>query len=127
MKKIILVSSFVVIVLLACAFGEPKDSKDIELTTLQLRAAAFNQLEGEKHLLDKAYKMLMEKLEPERKAKFREAQKAWEIFLDKSCEFVESGYEGGSLSPVVRLQTATKLTQKRTDELMGMILEEETP
>lgn len=66
--------------------------------------------------LNKAYKVLMVDLSPDRKKQLREAQRAWLQFRDTNCGFYYDP-DGGSIARVNAESCVMTMTQQRAKEL----------
>lgn len=67
--------------------------------------------------LNLAYSKLSKALEVKRRAKLKEAQRAWLKFRDAESAFWASEMEGGSAYPMLYSGTMANLTKKRAKEL----------
>jgi uncharacterized protein YecT (DUF1311 family) len=74
--------------------------------------------------LNKLYNNLGSKLEPERLAKLKEAERAWVKFRDADCDFVTYINKGGSIYPLVYFGCLTESTNDRIKQLEQMLKEE---
>jgi len=53
--------------------------------------------------------------------KFREANKAWEMFFQASVEVEGLQYEGGSIRPTIENSAAARLTKERSVQVSKLI------
>lgn len=49
--------------------------------------------------------------------KFKEVQRSWLEYRDLNCNYAVSGYEGGTIAPLVYATCMTELTQERTKQI----------
>src|SRR3954470_15199466 len=80
--------------------------------------AAVDRANGE---LDKLYKQLMGKLDPEQQKSLKEAQRAWIKWRDAEADIIArvGGAVGGSALRVDYLNAQSKLIKERADVLRG--------
>src|SRR3954454_20627016 len=82
--------------------------------------AAVDRANGD---LDKLYKQLMGKLDPEQQKSLKEAQRAWIKWRDAEAEIIArvGGAVGGSSMRVNYANAQTKLIKERTEVLRGYL------
>jgi uncharacterized protein YecT (DUF1311 family) len=82
--------------------------------------AAVDRANGE---LDKVYKQLMAKLDPEQQKSLKEAQRAWIKWRDAEAEIIArvGGAIGGSALRVDYINAQAKLIKERNDVLRGYL------
>lgn len=73
--------------------------------------------------LNKSYKVLVAKLEKDRRDQLKKVQIAWIKYRDLQCEFDSSKYDGGSMAPLVHSSCLTRITQQRNKNLEAMLKE----
>jgi uncharacterized protein YecT (DUF1311 family) len=71
--------------------------------------------------LNDAYKQLDAKLDDKRKAKLRNAQRAWLTFRNGQCAYETSGEAGGTIAPVLEASCLKRLTEARVEDLRRML------
>ncbi len=49
--------------------------------------------------------------------KFKETQRSWIKYRDLNCDYAVSGYEGGTIAPLIYATCMTELTQERTKQI----------
>ncbi len=77
--------------------------------------AEFMQVDAEPN---KTYEALLTKLpDAESKRKLKESQRAWIAFRDAEAAFAADQARGGSMTPTIRYETMTELTQQRIKQL----------
>ncbi|ANE51569.1 lysozyme inhibitor LprI family protein [Flavisolibacter tropicus] len=86
-------------------------------TQMELNQQADKKYKKADAELNKVYKELAALLTPERKALLVKAQRAWITFRDTHCQFTDSGYEGGSIQPMIYSLCMQELTEQRTKQL----------
>jgi uncharacterized protein YecT (DUF1311 family) len=81
--------------------------------------AEFAQADAE---LNKIYEALLAKLpDAGSKQKLKESQRAWLSFRDAEAAFATDRTRGGSMSPTIRYETMTELTQQRIKQLKARL------
>lgn len=85
---------------------------------------AFDQADAE---LNAVYRKLMAAIPEARRARLKEAQRAWIVFRDADGRFAASAMEGGSAYPMIYAGSRARLTQERTRYLTDLLAAETTP
>lgn len=67
--------------------------------------------------LNRVWKELLPKLQPETRAKLETAQLQWITFRDAEAQARASIFEGGSMAPMIYLYSLKRTTEDRTEEL----------
>ena len=70
--------------------------------------------------LNKAYKLLMAQLKPERKQELKQVQRAWLAFRDANCRFYADP-DGGSIARISASDCFLRATAARVQELEGFL------
>ena len=86
-------------------------------TQLEMNQEAHRNFEKADKDLNLVYSKLSKALDAKRRAKLKEAQRAWLKFRDAESAFWASEMEGGSAYPMLYSGTQANLTKKRTKEL----------
>lgn len=71
--------------------------------------------------MNAAYAKLLKGIGPKAQQGLKEAQRAWLLYRDRSCDLEASGAEGGSAQPMVRAGCLAALTGDRTRRLNGYL------
>lgn len=88
------------------------DGSTVEIK--QCEDANFNQADRE---LNNVYGKLLNRLDAEGQRKLKTSQRAWLKFRDSNAEFIADSNRGGSIEPIIVVDTKTQMTQARTREL----------
>src|SRR5262249_1188856 len=78
-----------------------KNPCDKAQTQVEMNDCAAKESRAADQKLNKLYAELSAKLEPERLAKLKEAERAWVKFRDADCDFQSSIYKGGTMYPMI--------------------------
>ncbi|MGD9947024.1 MAG: lysozyme inhibitor LprI family protein [Desulfobulbus sp.] len=84
--------------------------------TMSMIDCIHQETERQDLRLNKAYKMVMETLTPERKNELKKAQRAWIAFRDGNCQFYADP-EGGSIAGISANDCYLRATASRASEL----------
>ncbi len=76
-------------------------------TQLEMNVCSAKEYQREDTRLNKNYKELVGKLGSSERKKLKAVQLSWIKFRDLQCEFEASGYEGGSIQPLIRSSCLT--------------------
>ena len=116
MKKILLMSSllFSTSVFAIC---------DGDLTQTELNICSAKEYKDADKVLNQTYNSYLSKLNAKEKKQFKAVQLNWIKYKESDCKYLASGYEGGSIQPLVINSCLTDKTKIRTEELK-MYLEE---
>ena len=90
---------------------------------MAMNVCAAKDYEREDARLNKTYKELMNKLEPDRREKLKALETAWLKFRDLQCNFDSAPNEGGSIYPLVHSSCLTQMTKVRNKDLKAMLEE----
>ncbi len=112
MKKLIIVF------LLLLLFNNTHAQTQAEMN--QSAARGYYKVDAE---LNKVYKMLISKLDENRKSLLIKAENDWIKYRDAHCKFEASFYEGGSMQPMIYSSCLEGITQDRIKELNKAIKE----
>jgi uncharacterized protein YecT (DUF1311 family) len=96
-------------------------SCDTAMTTADMQVCLDKRYHQVDQELNRVYNQLMSELSHTRQATFREAQRAWILFRDKSAAFSASETEGGTMSTLIYLSVLTSMTEKRVGELQALL------
>ncbi|MBC5993754.1 lysozyme inhibitor LprI family protein [Pontibacter cellulosilyticus] len=105
--------------------GQAKQNCEDPQTQLEMNICAAEDFKRVDAELNKVYKEIVSKLEPNSKGLMVKAQKSWLVVRDNHCGLYEQFYQGGSIMPLMLYTCKTELTQNRIKELR-MILREVT-
>lgn len=86
-----------------------------------LDACAAADLKRADAAMNAAYATLLKGIGPKAQQGLKEAQRAWLLYRDRSCDLEASGTEGGSAQPMVRAGCLAALTEERTRRLKGYL------
>lgn len=106
----------------ALVFAAPAHADDIELNCehpvamMEQDLCAARAADAADAALNTAYARLRRKLDERNRALLAEAQRAWVVFRDKSCGYVQRVSEGSGRN-VAYADCLTGLTQTRTKDL----------
>lgn len=89
-----------------------------------MRACDDQEFSARDAELNRVYKQLADRLDPGRKAKLRDAERAWVSFRDKECEFIRSPEDGGTMAALVEMGCEIDLTKQRTVQLKDTLKSE---
>jgi uncharacterized protein YecT (DUF1311 family) len=92
-------------------------------TQLAMNICAARDYEREDKRLNQAYRDVVAKLEPAKRDKLREVQRAWLSYRDLNCEFQSEDYVGGTIYSLVRSSCLAEMTRQRTKDLKAMLEE----
>ncbi len=81
----------------------------------EMNKCAGNKFEKADKAMNERYVKLMKQLDPEDQAKLRQAQRAWNAYMKKWCEFETNGL--GSIRPMIFAGCLTGLTEDHTKNL----------
>ena len=101
-----------------------KNPCDNAQTQAEMNDCAAKEYRAADQKLNKLYADLSSKLEPERLAKLKEAQRAWIKFRDADCEFQAYLNKGGTIYPLVYDGCLTENANNRIKQLVEMLNEE---
>ena len=73
--------------------------------------------------LNQVYQQLLPKLSAARRQQLVTAQQAWIRFRDASCTFERSGFEGGTMAPMVQSNCLARVTEQRVKDLQNSLQE----
>ncbi len=90
-------------------------------TTVEISVCLGRHFERVDAELNRVYRRLISRLDENRRARLRAAQRAWVAFRDRSAEFAASAEAGGSLSALEHTLTLISLTDARTLELKAIL------
>jgi uncharacterized protein YecT (DUF1311 family) len=76
--------------------------------------------EADAHL-NVTWKKLMTHLNATEQAKIKEVERLWIKFRDAHCEFAASGFEGGSMQPLIQYSCLLEITEERTKHLENLL------
>lgn len=87
----------------------------------------INHCLGEQHafwdrLLNEAYQQVIATRGDEDEERLREAQRAWVIYRDATCEMEAARMLGGSGEPMLRFGCLARLTERRARDLENYLL-----
>ena len=94
---------------------------DAPLTQMEMNVAASKTYKKEKELLDSVLEDALNVLSDKQKIKFREANKAWNIFFQASVEIEGLRYEGGSIRPTIENSIAAQYARNRRKQIKRLI------
>lgn len=89
------------------------------IATVDIVDCINKEIEYQDVRLNKAYKVVMERLSDKRKKSLRTAQRAWIKFRDANCAFYHDP-EGGSIHLIVSRSCLLEETASRAKELENM-------
>jgi len=101
-----------------------KNPCDNAQTQVEMNDCAAKEYRAADQKLNKLYADLSSKLEPERLAKLKEAQRAWIKFRDADCEFRAYLNKGGTIYPMVYDGCMADNANNRVRQLVEMLNEE---
>jgi uncharacterized protein YecT (DUF1311 family) len=112
------------------AHSQPQDQKDIDDSKAAAQSCDGPQIALEEcesniyHLLDTRmndlYKKQMTRLGPESKAALRDAQRAWLVFRDKSCDY-EAGKDPRGSMETIQYFCLQGITRHRIEDLASYL------
>ena len=91
------------------------------LTQTDMNLASYEDFRREKETLECLSEEVVEVLSDKQKEKFREANEAWESFVEASVEVEGLEYEGGTIRPTVENLAATRLVRERNRQLEELL------
>lgn len=100
-KTTIVTMLAILICLLAWTKGWADECTEKELGQTDMNLCAIDVSKKADLELEAVYKKLMKKISPKGRAKLREAQKAWDVYRKKQCEFETLGSDGGTVYSMV--------------------------
>ena len=104
--------------------GPKKNPCDNAQTQMEMSDCAAKEFREADQKLNKLYGELASKLEPERLAKLKEAERAWIKFRDADCDFQSYLNKGGTIYPMVYNGCLTDNINNRIKQLEQMLNEE---
>lgn len=125
-RKLLIILIFVAtVVALVRAQQSPKKNPCAQAQTqIEMNDCAAKESRAADQKLNKLYAELAAKLEPERLAKLKEAERAWIKFRDADCDFQSSLYKGGSIYPMIYNGCLTDNINHRLKQLEQMLKDE---
>ncbi len=104
----------------SAAFALDCENPVTQLDMNQCAAQDYQEADAE---LNDTYGKLMQALggNADVKALLKTAQRDWIAFRDAECAFAGSGTAGGSISPMVKSECLTDLTEARTQQLQDYL------
>jgi uncharacterized protein YecT (DUF1311 family) len=127
MVKRLLVTALIVTATASLAMAQQSRKKnpcDNAQTQQEMDNCSAKELRAADQKLNKLYADLSSKLEPERLAKLKEAERAWIKFRDADCDFQSYLNKGGTIYPVVYNGCLTDNINNRIKQLEQMLNEE---
>jgi uncharacterized protein YecT (DUF1311 family) len=92
---------------------------------LEMNIQSFKDYEKADAKMTLLYKKVLKNFTEETSKKlFIEAQRAWIKYKEAHCKVVASGYEGGSMRPMIYSGCLTEVTQQRTKLLEEYLKEQ---
>ena len=101
----------------SAAAQQAHDGCDAAHDTLAMRACYSRSLTAADREMNGVYRDVSAHLDPNRRSKLRDAQRAWLRYRDAQCAFAASESEGGTLETVERLSCLADATRARTRQL----------
>jgi uncharacterized protein YecT (DUF1311 family) len=87
-------------------------------TQLEMNTQSFQDYEKADAKMVLVYKKVLKTFTDEAAKKiFIEAQRAWIKYKETHCKFIASGYEGGSMKPMIYSSCLMGITNQRTKQL----------
>jgi len=96
---------------------ERDDDEFLSQSELNMRAS--DNVKIAKAHLEKVYNELLFKVEEQERETLEKSQKTWEKYSIAHSKFSASGYEGGTIYPLIYLSTLESLVVERTALLQG--------
>jgi uncharacterized protein YecT (DUF1311 family) len=126
LRKLLITLIFVatVVALVRAQQSPKKNPCDRAQTQIEMNDCAAKQFRAADQKLNKLYAELSAKLDPERLAKLKEAERAWIKFRDADCDFQSSLYKGGSIYPMIYNGCLTDNINNRLNQLEQMLKDE---
>lgn len=84
---------------------------------------AYKEADEELNVTYKKALKILEATNPTEIENFKEVQRAWIKFRDLHCKHAISGYEGGTIVPLIHASCMTELTEQRTKQIPGLFEE----
>lgn len=92
-------------------------------TQSEMNACAGIAYRNADRRLNQLYQQLLPNLSASRRQQLVTAQQAWIRFRDASCTFERSGFEGGSMAPMVQANCLARVTEQRVKDLQNYLQE----
>jgi len=87
------------------------------LTQTDMNIATYETWKVADAELARVVGQVLQKLSPDRRAKFEKFQGHWKDFRDATVEYAAEGFREGSIAPTIRNNAATEITEERTERL----------
>ena len=91
------------------------------LTQTDMNIASYEDHKREKGELDCLLAKLDDILSDKQKEKFRDANEAWNTFVNASVEIEGLQYEGGTIRPMIESHAATQLLKERKEQIKELL------
>ena len=103
-----------------CRAGDRLDCSNA-ITQAEMNQCAADDLTRADDELNQTYRALMAMLDPTRRRRLVEAERAWINFRDAHCRSETAQSEGGSIHPLLYDTCLADMTRKRTKELKASL------